>query len=558
MSTDTLNFDLQKTIRLLPGYDPFAQAGDCTFDEETAAFAIAFIEECCTFTKGGEWAGKPFILQDWQKAIVANLWGWKQPDGLRRYRECLLFVPRKNGKSELAAAIIILAGYAAAGLLVGQPPEPGAEIYGAAGKRDQTKYIFDPVKRMILREPWLNDRAEVSAHSIVIGDVMSGAVYHKISSEATTEHGGSTYLAVVDELHAQPTGELVEVLQTSMGSREQPLLLHVTTSDYEREGSVCNTKHKYASQVRDNGGDPGKPGYDPSFLPVIYEASREDDWTSPGVWRRANPNIDVTIKESFIARECRRAQEEPEYENTFKRLHLNIRTTTAFRWMPMLKWDACDGEIDLDRLKGQPCWAGLDLASVSDMASLVLAFPVDDEFWLLPFFWCPEDTAAIRERKERQPYVTWSKKDLVELTPGNAVDYRYIRKRINKLGEDYKFREIAFDPYNATMLAQQLADEDGFEMVEHRQGTVSMNEPMNQFMRLVLQQRIRHGGHPVLRWNATNIAAVRGPSDDIRPDKKNSADKIDGIVAAIMAVGRAWRQEGATESPYNERGFLTT
>ena len=553
MTTETLSFDLHQTIRLLPGYDPFAQAGDCWFDEEAAQFAIDFIQMFCTFTKGTKGGqplkGQPFKLEPWQKAIVANLYGWKRPDGLRRYRECLLFVPRKNGKSELAAAIIVLFAYAAAGLLSDQPSEPGAEIYGAAAKRDQTKYIFDPVKIMIRNEKWLDDRAEIFKHSIVIGD----AAYHKISSEATTEHGGSTHVGVVDELHAQPDGELVGVLKTSMGSREQPLLLYVTTSDYDREGSVCNQKHDYACKVRDGIIE------DSEFLPIIFEASKDADWTQPETWEKANPNLGVSLRREFLAHECQVAQDDPLCENLFKRLHLNIRTEQAFRWMPMVKWDACNKPVDLAALKGRDCWAGLDLASISDMASLVLAFPLpDDEFAVLPFFWCPADTATERSRKDRVPYTLWHDQGLLELTPGNSTDYRFIRRRINQLSKEYKIQEIAFDPWNATTLIQQLTDEDGFNAAEHRQGTVSMNEPMKMVMRLVREKNLRHGGHKILRWNMSNLSARSDASENVRPDKEHSADKIDGAVATIMAVGRAAAAPRPKKSPYATRGFLTT
>lgn len=549
MATDVLSYDLQKIIRTgIPGYDPFAQAGDCWFDEAAARFAIDFIETQCSFTKGTKdgqpLAGQPFILQPWQKAIVANLFGWKRPDGLRRYRECLLFVPRKNGKSELAAAIIVLMMYSAAGLLKGMPSESGAEIYGAAGKRDQTRFIFDPVKKMVLQNKNLKARAEIFAHSIVVGE---DASYKKISSEATTEHGGSTFLGVIDELHAQPTPELVEVIQTSMASREQPLLLHVTTSDYERDGSVCNTKHDYAVSVRDGLVE------DPAFLPIIYEASKGDDWTSEEVWKRANPNWGVSVRPDHIARECKRAQQEPTYQNEFLRLHLNVRTEQAVRWMPMAQWDACNAPLDMELLKGRSCWAGLDLASIDDMASLVLAFEVESEYWLLPFYWCPEDTVAKRGNM-RTTYQAWANHGLLSLTPEARINYDWIRQQINKLAKEYRIEGIGYDPYNAEQLRVQLQDEDGIAMIELRQGFKSMNEPMKAFMRLVLGGQLRHGGHKVLRWNAANIVVMPDASDNHRPLKNKSTGKIDGIVAAIMAVGLALLQPVKKPSIYETRG----
>ena len=547
----TLSYELAKLITMIPGYDPYATAAPGEwFDEEAAQIAIDFIEQCCTLSQGqgrGWRAGQPFKLEPWQKAIIACLFGWKRADGTRRYRECLVFVPRKNGKSELAAAIICLALFCTA-----IEDEPGAQIYSAAGKRDQTKYVFQPVKKMIVAEPELKSRSQIYQRSIVVGDKS----YQTIAAEATTEHGGRTQLAIVDELHAQATRELVDVLKTSMAGSLQPMMIHLTTSDYEREGSICNATHKYACQVRDNGGDPERAGYDSSFLPVIYEASRDADWTDPEVWKAANPNYGITVGEEYLQNACKRAQDEPEFENEFKRLHLNIRTEQAFRWMPMAKWDACTDPVDPQALLGQDCWAGLDLASVEDMAALVLCFRVGDKYHLLPYFWCPEETAERRERKERQPYVTWARQKLIELTPGNRIDYRYIRKRVNELGKLYKIREVAFDPWNATTLAQQLADEDGFTMAEFRQGTISMNEPMKSMMGLVLGRELCHGGHPVLRWNASNIAARRDASDNVRPDKEKSSEKIDGMVAAIMALARAMANGGEGASVYDTRGAL--
>lgn len=538
MATDVLNFDLQKTIRLLPGYDPFAQAEGYWFDDAAAQFAVDFIEECCTFTKGTKngkpLTGEPFRLEDWQKAIVANLWGWKQVDEtrprehwLRRYRECLLFVPRKNGKSELAAAIIVLFMYAAGGFLEGQVSEPGAEVYGAAGKRDQVRYIFDPVKKMILQESWLKQRGQVFAHAIVVGD----ASYKKISSEATTEHGGSTHLAVVDELHAQPDGELVDVLTTSMSAREQPLLLHVTTSDYEREESVCNHKHDYASKVRDGLIE------DPAFLPVIYQAEKDDDWTDEGVWRRANPNLEVSKTLVYMQRECQRAKDDPVYENTFKRMELNVRTEQAFRLIPMDKWDACNGEVIFE--DGAPTWGGLDLAETEDMGSLVLCQERDGEYHLKPFYWCPQGKVRELARRGRREYALWEKQGLLVTTPTIALDWQVIRAALKELDEQYDFREIAFDPWNCKQFALQLTDDDGLPMVLHRQGTESMNEPTKTLIKLMLEKQLRHGGHPVLRWNASNLAAVQNKDNNLRPDKASSGGKIDGMVGAIMSVGRA-------------------
>ncbi len=536
MATDVLSYELAKTIQLIPGYDPVATAADGEwFDEEAAKFTLNFWRDCLTFSQGAK-VGQPFILEPWEEAIVANLWGWKRADGTRRYRRGFIFVARGNGKSEIAAGCVCTVLYL--------DHQPGAQILSAAAKLDQTRYVFDPVTKMIAREPEMLRRADLMKSTITVGAFPDMKSYRAICAAASGEHGGATHAAFVDELHAHASRELLDVIDTSTGKVAQPLVLMFSTSDFDREGSVCNTEHDYASKIRDGIIE------ESSYLPVIYEASNDDDWTDPEVWKKANPNYGVTVTEEYLAQQCRKAQEMPEFENTFKRLHLNIRTQQAFRWMPMHKWDACDGPIDLAMLKGRPCWGGLDLASTIDLASLVLAFDLEPDIALLPFFWCPEETAEIRERKDRQPYLTWSRQGLVTLTPGASIDYRYIRKQANELSKEYKIQEIGFDPWNATHICQQLAEEDGIEMVEFRQGLVSMNAPMKQLMKLVIDGTIRHGGHKVLRWNMNNLAARTDASDNVRPDKEHSFEKIDGAVAAIMAVGMLTAGGGAVVSPY--------
>ncbi len=542
MATDVLSYDLHKIALGIPGYDPFATAADGDgFDEEAAQLAIDFVEECCTLTQGRglTWqAGQPFILEPWQKAIFANLFGWKRANGTRRYHEAMIYVPRKNGKSEMAAALICLMLFAKA-----LDDEPGAQLFSAAAKRDQTKYVFQPVTRMIKRSKVMSRCSTVQRNAVVAGDTS----YLTICSDARTEHGNSTQLAVMDELHAQRTRELYDELKTSTGARLQPLIVSLTTSDYEREGSICNTVHDYAMKVRDGVIE------DHAFLPVIYQADITDDWMDPETWAKSNPNLGVTITKEYLTSQCKRAKEEPEFENEFKRLHLNIRTSQAFRWMPMHRWDACDKPLRPEDLKGCECYGGLDLASVQDMASFVLDFVIEDFHHLLPFYWCPEETAELRERKDRQPYSTWGRQGLLTLTPGGSIDYRYIRKQVNELAELYSIQQVGFDPWNATQISQQLAEEDGIDMVEFRQGTISMNAPMKQMMGLVIDGKIVHGGHKILRWNVNNLAAGSDPSGNVRPDKKASFEKIDGAVSAIMAIGMATAGGGDKPSHYEDK-----
>jgi phage terminase large subunit-like protein len=531
-----LSYDLHKTLRLIPGYDPFATAGPCWFDEEAAQLRIDFIQECCTFSQG-EKAGRPFVLEPWEQAIVANLFGWKRPDGTRRYREGLLFIPRKNGKSELAAVIIVCVLYL--------DDEPGAQLYSAAGKRDQTKYVFDPVRKMIAAEPELLSRAEVYRASIVVGDKS----YRTIAAEAVTEHGGNTHLAVVDELHAQPNRDLVDVLKTSMIGRRQPLLFHITTSDFERV-SICNEKHRYACQVRDGIID------DSAFLPVIYEAQRDEDYTDRRVWYRVNPNLGVSIREDDFAAQCKLAQDVPSFLNTFLRLHLNVRTEQQERWLLMDKWDACPSvPLSADALCGRPCWCGLDLSTTTDLSCFAQVFRDEDIYHVLLTAWMPKENAERRQRRDRVPYLQWIREGWLRATEGEVIDYHAIRRDITELAKLYDVREIATDPWNATGLICELREEDGLNIFEHRQGFASMSGPSKETEALVVSGRLNHGGNPVLRWAASNVSKEEDAAGNIKPSKRKSTERIDPVVALIMAVGRAVMNHKGRRSVYATRGL---
>lgn len=535
------SLDFHRTMRLIPGYDPFATAGGCWFDEAAARHAIGFFADCLKHIEG-KLAGEPFTLRPWQQAIVGNLFGWKRAAKgagrkLRRYREALLFVPRKNGKTPKVAGIGLYHLFC--------EPERGQQNYIAASTREQAGLVMRHCRGMVEQEPELNNRCRIFGGNAPGGQSQSivresvGSFLKIISADSRVgKHGKNTNIAIVDELHEQPDRDLVDSLRTSMASanKPQPLMIYATTSDYERAGSICNEIHGIASKVRDGIID------NPQFLPVIYEAGREDDWTSEKVWESANPNIDISVDRNYLRAACKQAQENPVEENLFKRLHLNIRTEQSVRMIVMDQWDACGCAFNPEILRGRPCYLGLDLATVDDLAAAVLVFPPADEdepFYALSYFWCPEATAAQREHTHGVPYLTWARQGHIELTPGRSIDYRYIRKRINELAQKYQIIEIPFDPYNASHIATELGEEDGFTMVLMRQGMLSMNEPTKLLLRLLLDGRLRHGGHPVLRWMACNAAGQTDAAGNVKPDKAASAEKIDGIVALIMGLGRA-------------------
>ena len=523
----------------IPGYDPFTTARDCTFDAKAGALPLKFFDACLTHVKG-KMAGSAFNLMPWQQAILSNLFGWKRPDGTRRYREAFILVPRKNGKSSIAAGI---------GLFVlCMDDEPGAEVYCAAADRSQAGLVFEIAKEMVLADKCLRDRFKPYRGSIIKNSDRS--FFKPVSADVATKHGFNSHLVIADEVHAMPNRNLIDVLTTSQGARTQPLTIYITTSDYDRE-SICNEKYDYACKVRDGIID------DPYFLPIIYEASPQDDWRSPDVWRKANPCFGVSLQEEYVRRECQKAMESPSYENTFKRLQLNVKTEQDVRWLAMDKWDACNDYFDPESLLGKECYGGLDLASTSDVSALSLVFPnvIDGKSVILPFFWIPSVTAMDRARKDRIPYDAWAKQMRITLTTGNVADYDVIRRDIVKLSEKYKIREIAFDRWNATQLVNQLVG-DGISMVQFGQGYISMSAPSKDLEKMILSEMVIHGGNPVLRWMASNVSVEMDAAGNIKPSRSKSSEKIDGIVATIMALGRIQTKAVKRPSVYEKRGLL--
>lgn len=531
----------RKLLGLLPGYDPVCTAGAAEYNSTAAETAIQFIEECLRHVEGAL-AGEPFLLSPWEKSIVANLFGWQRKDAagrtVRRYREVFIYVPRKNGKTPLCAAIMLA--------LFFLDREKGQQNYIAAGDREQAGMLFRQAKEMVAQEPELTKRCRAYGGNASAGQSRSlvresdGSFLRVISSDADTKHGGNPNACAIDELHVQPNRDLVDVLRTSFASqnRAQPLLILVTTADVIRP-SICNEVYEYACKVRDGLIE------DTSFLPVIYEAGQNDDWRDPKVWAAANPNLGVSVSVEYLERECKRAQETPAYENTFRRLHLNQRTEQDTRAIPMDRWDGV-AEVDalewrdrqLADLAGAECMGGLDLGSTSDLTALALLFRRDPGYLVLPWFWSPAETAWQRERRDRVPYETWGRQGFVTLTPGNTTDYDRIRADVNDLAQRFGLRELAVDRlFQGAQLCTQLMA-DGLQVVAFGQGFMTMAAPTRHFLEIVSAGQLEHGANPVLRWMAGNVSTEEDAAGSLKPSKRRSGEKIDGIVAAIMALGR--------------------
>lgn len=472
----------------------------------------------------GPFAGQGFNLRPWQEKQIVRPLFKQRKDGLRQYRTCLLMLPRKNGKSELAAALAVYF------LLF--DGEIGAQVYSAAADKDQAALVFNVAAQMIRNDPELLAECEIVDSQKRIVHRKSGSFYRAISAEAYSKHGFNASVVIYDELHAAPNRELWDVLSTSQGARSQPLMMAITTAGYDRH-SILWELYAHAKKVEEN------PSLDPTFLPILFEAPIGADWTSEKVWKKANPALGDFRSLEEMRNACARAQAIPAQENTFRRLYLNQWTEQSERWIEMAAWDRSAGVVDVDELRRRRCYLGLDLSSRTDLTAAVLVFPDDDDgVTVLPFFFVPEENVLQRERADRVPYTQWIKDGLIIPTPGNVVDQGVIREKINDLGAEYSIQELAFDPWNATKISTELAG-DGFQVVELRQGFRSLSEPTKHLGALVASQKLRHGGHPVLRWMASNMVVRQDPNGNIAPDKSKATERIDGIVALIMGLSRA-------------------
>lgn len=515
----------------IAGYDPTRTAGDCTWDGAEAARAVDFFSEVLTHPDDSHYtkAGQPLSLQPWQADYIATLFGWKRADGSRRYTESFVALPRKNGKSTLAAGIILYS-MVADGRTAGQ-------FYTAAETRDQASLIYRMADRMVRQSPHLSKRLKPIPSTRTITFQQRGSFMRSIPSEAGPVHGTKPATVIFDEVHTQKNRDLYDALRTGQGSTPNPLFVSITTAGHDRH-TICWELWNTARQVRD-GVNP-----DPHFLPCLYELAEGADWKDESTWAACNPNLGVSISWEFLRGEAARAKESPAYENTFRNLYLNEWTEQAVRWLSMDKWDL--GAAALPDLAGEPCWGGLDLSTTTDISALVLAFPrPDGTIALLCRFWLPAEAMRKRARRDKVPYDIWTQQGHIQTTPGDVIDYDFIRAEINALRETYNIQEIAIDRWNAAHLTTDLHG-DGFVIAPFGQGYASMSPAAKEFDKLVVEGCIQHGGNPVLRWMAANVAIEQDAAGNIKPSKAKSTERIDGIVAAVMAVGRAATAEVAS------------
>ena len=518
-------------------------AKDSHYDKEAADYAVMFIESLC-HTKG-TWAGKPFELIDWQEQIIRDIFGTLKPNGYRQFNTAYVEIPKKMGKSELAAAVTLL--------LTCGDGEERAEVYGCAADRQQASIVFEVAADMIRMCPALNRRCKILSATKRIVYLPTNSFYQVLSAEAYSKHGFNIHGVVFDELHTQPNRKLFDVMTKGSGdARMQPLYFLITTAGTDTK-SICYETHQKAKDIL-----AGRK-IDPTFYPVIYGADESDDWTDPKVWKKANPSLGITVGIDKVKAACESAKQNPAEENSFRQLRLNQWVKQAVRWMPMEKWDKCAFVTDEDDLEGRVCYGGLDLSSTTDITAFVLVFPPmdeDDKYIILPYFWIPEENMAQRVNRDHVPYDLWERQGFLQTTEGNVVHYGYIEKFIENLGERFNIREIAFDRWGAVQMVQNL-EGMGFIVVPFGQGFKDMSPPTKELMKLVLEERIAHGGHPVLRWMMDNVCARTDPAGNVKMDKEKSTETIDGAVATVMALDRAIRCGNDNgESVYDTRGLL--
>lgn len=573
---------------------------DLIWDLEAALFKIGFFRDVLKLS-AGQFEGKPFVLEPFEEFIIGSLFGWKMRDGNRRYQIAYVEEAKGNGKSALAAGI----GHC----MMLADGESRAEIYVAATKKDQAMNVFRPAVAMCDQSPHLAARLTKSGvleRCWNLADAKSNSFFRPISSEDQNQSGPSPHCALVDEVHEHKNSVVIDMLSAGFKWRRQPLMFMITNSGFDREG-VCWRYHEYGTRILKRTAENDRLFVFICALDSCEKHWKEgqeqpvdnclecDDWRVEGPhWLKANPNLGVSIAQEYLRNQVRKGLDMPAEENTVRRLNFCYWTNQATRWLSMQAWDSCWEKIDYEALRGRSCIVGIDLANKIDIASVCLLFPPSrlvfkdnavqglegedktaelvlestDEFVVLPFFWIPKDTILEAMRRDDVPYDAWVRDGLIEAPEGAVIDFEAIKRRLVAINTLYPIQSVftngaryhlaGFDPWGATEFANDMARDHNIKMIEVRQGYQTLSEPTKQMARLIRAKKLRHGGHPVLRWMADNVMVRTDPAGNVKPDKERSKKKIDGIVAMIIAFALAIRHPGAgAGSVYDRRGLLT-
>ncbi len=472
----------------------------------------------------GPLAGEPISLEPWQVFILTTVFGWVTPDGKRRFRRSYIEVPRGNAKSTLSSAVALY--------MLAADHEGGAEVYSLATTRDQARIVFGDAQTMARRSPGFRTRfsVNVGAHNMHV--LASGSKFEALSAEGSTLDGLNIHFGCVDELHAHKTRTVYDVVETGTGKRDNSLLWVITTAGSNRAG-ICYEVRTFVSKLLDGVFE------DDTQFGIIYGLDDGDDWTSENALIKANPNWGISVRPEILGPLQAKAMQLPSAVNNFKTKHLNEWVNADTAWMDMRAWDACaDTSLDIDNFIGQPCWIGLDLASKTDIAALILIFAhpeIADAYLTFGKYYLPEDTVHGAGNSQ---YSGWMRIDRLTVTPGNVIDFSWIEADLLDMASRFAIQAVAFDPFQATQLSTRMLAE-GLPMIEVRPTVLNFSEPMKILEALVLQKKLAHDGDPVLTWMASNVVAHLDVKDNIYPRKERPENKIDGIVALIMALSRA-------------------
>ena len=524
------------------------------FDEPAAQRVLDFFSLAKHFE--GEWAGEYFQPSDWEIFCTWVLFGWKRAkharwvirkkgmvedsSGTRRFRTAFIEIARKNGKTFWAALVGLYLAFA--------DDEMGGEIYSAATKRDQARIAHAKAIKIVKRSSVLRKHIKIFKDNLNSEEL--GSKYEPLGADADTVDGLSVQGVIADELHAWKSRDLWNVLETGTGSRRQSLMLAITTAGADRE-SFCWEFHDYTQKVLQG------VISDDTWFGIIFTLDPGDSWKNENVWQKANPNLGISKKWDDMRRKAERAKKMPTQLNAFQQKELNMWVKGDIKWMNMEAWRKCAGEVPAlqvpEKLKGHISFGGLDLSSTSDLTAWLQVFPAEDGFYdLIARFWLPEDGVDLR-KEQGVDYDLWAKQGYIELTEGNTIDYDYIFKQIEQDADDFDIKQTAFDRWGAARVVQVL-QKQGMEMVQFGQGFASMSPPMKELERLVLSGKLRHGNNPVLTWMADNLVASMDPAGNIKPNKDKSREKIDGMVALIMALDLTLRHP-EKKSVYESHGI---
>ena len=488
------------------------------FDDDRAARVCRFIERLPHIK--GEWAGQPLTLQPWQVFILTTAFGWVDAAGHRRFKTVYIEVPRKNGKSALSSGVALY--------MLAADGEGGAEVYSAATTRDQARIVWDDAKRMVERSEGLRGiGVAASAHAVHV--LRTASTFKALSRDQGGNLDGlNVHCAVVDELHAHKTRDVWDVLETATGARRQPMLWAITTAGFNRSG-VCFEVRTYVQKILTGAAQ------DAEFFGCIWTIDDDDVWHDPASWQKANPNWGVSVKPEDIARKARKALEMSAATNNFLTKHLNVWVNADTAWMDMIKWRACEDDmLTLDEFEGCPAWIGIDLASKIDLAAVSIVCERAGILYTFGRHYLNEDAA---EDGRNSQYSGWASDGLLTVTPGNVTDYGQIEEDICELVRRFNVRAVGYDPWQATYIASRLADR-GVPMVEVRQTVQNLSEPMKYLQAMVYSGKLRHNGDPVMTWMVSNVVAHLDAKENIYPRKMQPDNKIDGVVALIIALGR--------------------